>query len=406
MGRIIIHSDLNNFFASVECLKKPWLKTVPMAVAGDSEKRHGIILAKNAIAAKFGVKTAEPIWYAKRKCPSLVTVPPNHEDYAIISMDVRKIYEEYSNKIESFGIDECWIDISEIAKSFDEGKKIADEIRERIKTEIGITASCGVSFNKVFAKLGSDMKKPDATTVIHEENYKDTVWSLPVERLLFVGKSTVNSLHSMNINTIGDLARADVKHLEFVLGKNGVSLWINANGEDTSPVTPICTAPSVKSVGNSITLPYDIVDEKDVRAALIVLSEKVSERLRRLDFVCGTVQLWVRDYKLSSYERQATLSTPNRTAACLFETAFELYKRNHNVGVPIRALGIRAANLSNSNFEQITISPEPDKFDKYEKIERITDDIRRQFGKTSLKRGILLTTNVMTDMQLSEENEP
>ena len=402
--RIIIHCDLNNFFASVECLKKPWLKEVPMAVAGDSEMRHGIILAKNMLAAKYGVKTAEPIWAAKRKCPSLVTVPPNHEDYVVISKKVRKIYEEYSNLIESFGIDECWLDISDIAKDFDEGCKIADELRERIKTDIGITASCGVSFNKVFAKLGSDMKKPDATTLISEENFKETVWNLPVDRLLYVGKSTVKALNSMNIHTIGELANTDAKSLEFIFGKNGISLWLNSNGKDNSPVSSIDVPTTVKSVGNSITLPYDITEDEDIRAVLIALCEKVSERLRRLDFVCGTVQIWVRDFQLNSYERQAVLDTPNRTAACLFDTAFTLYKQNHNSDKPIRALGVRATNLTNGSCSQLTISPTVDKFDKYEKIESITDNIRHQFGRSALKRGIMLTSNVMSDMEIHEEN--
>ncbi len=400
--KIIIHCDLNSFYASVECMKKPWLAGVPMAVAGDSEKRHGIILAKNLLAAKYGVKTAEPIWSAKQKCPALVTVSPNHDEYMEISLRVRKIYEEYSNRIEPFGIDECWIDISDIASDFDEAAEIADEIREKIHSRIGITASCGVSFTKTFAKLGSDMKKPDATTVISEENFKDTVWNLPVDRLLFVGRSTLKNLVAMNIRTIGDLANTDVIELEDAFGKNGVSLWSSANGRDSASVSSADIPSTVKSISNSITLPRDITDDEDVRVVLLSLCEKVSARMRRHGFICDTVQLFVRDFELNSYERQTKLQTPNRTATCLFDAAFELYKANHRKGKPIRALGIKAANLMNENEGQITISESSDKFEKHERIEKITDEIRSQFGKASLKRGIMLTDNVMSDISLEK----
>lgn len=406
MKRIIIHSDLNSFFASVECLKKPWLSDVPMAVAGDSEKRHGVILAKNILAARYGVKTAETIWSAKSKCPELVTVPPNHDDYQIISRRVRRIYEDYSNRIESFGIDECWIDISDIAADFVEAREIADEIRERIHSEIGITASCGVSFNKVFAKLGSDMKKPDATTVIDEENFRQTVWELPVDRLLFVGRSTLKALLSMNIKTIGELARTDVLTLENTFGKNGVSLWLNANGKDNSPVASSKSSVGMKSISNSITLPYDVTDDEDVRVVLLALCEKVSQRMRRLNYVCNTVQIFVRDNQLNSYERQASLDVPDRTAACFVDVAYRLYKANHPKGRPIRALGVRAANICNKGEGQLNINDslyDNEQFEKREKIESITDDIRSQFGKASLKRGIMLTSNIMSDLDMNKK---
>ncbi len=400
--RIIIHCDLNSFYASVECMKRPWLSSVPMAVAGDSEKRHGIILAKNIHAAKFGVKTAEPIWAAKQKCPALITVSPNHDEYIEVSQRVRKIYEEYSCRIEAFGIDECWIDISDIASDFEEAEEIADEIREKIHSRIGITASCGVSFNKTFAKLGSDMKKPDATTVISEENFRDLVWGLPVDRLLFVGQSTLKNLGTMNIHTIGELAAADVLELERVFGKNGVSLWASANGRDSSAVASADIPSTVKSISNSITLPRDITDEEDVRVVLLALCEKVSARMRKHGFVCDTVQLFVKDFELNSYERQAKLEAPNRTVACLFDVALELYRANHRKGKPIRALGIKAANISADNEGQITIASNTDKFERYEKIESITDSIRTQFGKASIKRGVMLTDNVMSNMSLDE----
>ncbi len=403
--RIIIHSDLNSFFASVECMKQPWLKNVPMAVAGDSEKRHGIILAKNIHAAKFGVKTAEPIWQAKAKCPELITVMPHHDDYTIISKQVRAIYEEYSEQIESFGIDECWLDITDIAKDFDEGRRIADEIRAEIRNRIGITASCGVSFNKTFAKLGSDLKKPDATTVIDDKNFREIVWGLSVDKLLFVGRSTQKSLHFMNIHTIGELACADVGELERLLGKHGVSLWISANGNDASPVAESNTPSSVKSVGNSITLPRDITSDADVRVVLLALCEKVSARMRKIDCVCDTVQIWVRDSEFNSYERQAKLPSPNRTAASLFEAAFALYKSNHRMGRPIRALGVKAANIAEMGVGQMSITDTKEEaLVRRELLESTADSIRSQFGKTSIKRGVMLTDNILTNSNTAQNN--
>ncbi len=401
--RIIIHSDLNSFYASVEGMKKPWLKNVPMAVAGDSEKRHGIILAKNIHAAKFGVKTAEPIWQAKSKCPELITVPPSHDDYIIISKQVRSIYEEYSNRIESFGIDECWLDITDIAKDFDEGRKIADEIRAEIRTRIGITASCGVSFNKTFAKLGSDLKKPDATTVIDDTNFKQTVWPLSVDKLLFVGNSTKKTLRFLGIHTVGELALADVGELERILGKHGVSLWINANGNDASPVTESAAPSSVKSVSNSITLSRDITADEDVRVVLLALCEKVSARMRKIDCVCDTVQIWIRDNEFNSYERQTKLPFPNRTAASLFEAAFDLYNVNHRRGRPIRALGVKAANISERDVGQMSIAAHSeDTLIRRERLESAADSIRSQFGKASIKRGIMLTDNILSDVNVDK----
>ena len=401
--RIIIHSDLNNFFASVECLKKPWLKDVPMAVAGDSSLRHGVILAKNVHAAACGVKTAEPIWAAKRKCPTLVTVPPNHDDYIIISRKVRKIYEEYSNNIESFGIDECWIDISDIAKDFDTGREIADEIRTKIFEQIGITASCGVSFNKVFAKLGSDIKKPDATTIISDKNFKEIVWPLDADKLLFVGRSTTKSLSQMNIHTIGDIANTDERSLELIFGKHGKTLWQNANGLDDSPVTDVDLPSIVKSVSHSITLPRDIINDDDVRVVLLSLSERVSARLRRLNMVSSTVQLYVRDYELNSYERQQKLASPNRTASALFESSFALFKANHTSGKPIRSLGVRATDLSYDSVQQLSILKAHDDAEKYERIESVTDGIRERFGSAALKRGVMLTSNVLDGFESKNE---
>lgn len=404
MGRIIIHSDLNNFFASVECLKKPWLRDVPMAVAGDLEQRHGIILAKNLHAAKRGVKTAEPIWSAMQKCPELITVPPNHDDYIVISRRVRKIYESYCDRVESFGIDECWLDISSIAKDFEEGARIADEIRGRILDEIGVTASCGVSFNKIFAKLGSDLKKPNATSVITDENFKNIVWELPAESLLFVGKSTKKALDKLNISKIGEIASTDVKTLEFLLGKNGTELWRAANGLDDAPVARTDFRSTIKSVGNSTTTPHDLVTENDIRIVLLSLCDTVSSRLRKLGLVCDTVQLHVRDSSLHSFERQQKLPCPNRTAASLFQAAFALYMDNHLIDTPTRSVGVRALNLTCDTDLQLAFDDAHTDVQKQEERDKTADSIRQQFGKSAIFRGVMLSDNELTKNDIEEES--
>ena len=209
VDRVILHIDMNNFYASVETLYDPSLKDIPMAVGGDKERRHGIVLAKNMLAKAKGVKTAEALWEAERKCPGIKFVPPHFERYAKYSRLAKEIYMQYTDMVESFGLDECWLDVSESANLFGGGKKIAEEIRAAVKKEIGITVSVGVSWNKIFAKLGSDMKKPDAVTEITEENYRDLVWRLPVEELLYVGRATKNKLNKRGVYTIGQLANTD-----------------------------------------------------------------------------------------------------------------------------------------------------------------------------------------------------
>ncbi|MBE6576630.1 MAG: DNA polymerase IV [Ruminococcaceae bacterium] len=403
MNRVIIHSDLNNFFASVECLKRPWLGTSPVAVAGDVEKRHGIILAKNALAASFGVKTGEPIWSAREKCPALITVPPHYDDYIAISRMARSIYLEYSDKVEPFGIDECWLDVSDIASSYDEGIFIANDIRNRIKSSLGVTVSCGVSFNKVFAKLGSDIKKPDATTLISPSNFKQTVWPLPADSLLFVGRATKKALARLNVKTIGELANTDAKALEMVFGKNGICLWNYANGLDTSPVISANIDIPIKSVGNSITTCRDIINDEEIKVVFYELCETVSARLRKLNFVCSTVQIYVRDRELNSYERQTKMPLPCRTVQALFKEAFGLYRANHISGKPVRSLGVRATNLTDDNCFQMCISPSAYNAEKQEHLDSTADYIREHFGKGSLKRGIMLYESILSGIDVQEE---
>lgn len=396
MERVILHCDFNNFYASVECLDHPELRGKPVAVAGDAEARHGIVLAKNECAKAYGIKTGEVLWAAKRKCPDILFVPAHYARYLDVSRQARGLYSEYTNQVESYGLDECWLDVTGSAALFGGGKTIADEIRSRIKSELGVTASIGVSFNKVFAKLGSDLQKPDATTVIPRDRYRAIVWPLPAEDLLFVGPATTKKLHLYGIHTIGDIARADPRFLEGLLGKNGLLLWTFANGMDVSPVVTTETVPTIKSIGNSTTTPRDLLTEDDVKITLYTLCESVSARMREQGFICNTVQLTIRDNDLYSFSRQRKLSIPCRTADALFESAYYLYQKHHSIGKPIRSLGVRACGLEQPQVEQLSLLPEIAAIQRRERLETAIDAIRQKYGHFSVQRSIMLT-----DMQLS-----
>lgn len=395
MERIILHSDLNAFYASVECLYNPEIRKQPMAVAGNVENRHGIILAKNELAKAFHVNTGDPLWMARQKCPQIVFVPPHYDLYLKFSQSARGIYADYSDYVESFGLDECWLDVTPLG----DGKAIADEIRLRIKTELGITASVGVSFNKVFAKLGSDYKKPDATTVITSANFKSVVWPLPAGDLLYVGRATQAKLAHYGITTIGALAAADPQFLRRILGKNGYMLWMFANGRDNSPVMNIDHVPPIKSIGNSTTPPRDLVSDLDVKIIFYILAESIGARLREQHLKCTTVQISLRDTKLQSFERQAPLPIPTTSSTEIFRTAFALYLKHRIPGSALRSVGIRAQKLLPSKHEQFSFLPEHHNLQKHELLEETIDKLRDRFGYYMLRRAVLLL-----DPQLSALN--
>ncbi len=399
MERVILHSDLNNFYASVECLYNPALREKPVAVAGDPEARHGIVLAKNYAAKACGVATGNPLWMARQKCPDIIFVPPHYELYMKYSKIAKEIYSEYTDQVEPYGLDECWLDVTGSAHLFGDGKTIADKLRERIKFELGVTASVGVSYNKIFAKLGSDMKKPDATTVITSDHFREIVWPLPVSDLLYVGRATHKKLRKYGIQTIGSLAQTEQDFLHSILGQNGVMLWMFANGLDTSPVSNIGAKSLIKSIGNSTTTPRDLITDEDIRITLMVLCESVSARMREYGFVCNTVQIGVRDNELCSYERQGKLSYPNRTAKALLQKSFELYKRHHTSGKPVRSLSVRACNLSLNEYEQLSLLPEISSIQRQEALESAIDNIRNRFGHFSIQTELQLS-----DRQLSSLN--
>lgn len=387
MERVILHSDLNNFFASVECLLNPSLAGRPVAVAGDPEKRHGIVLAKNNEAKRFNVLTGEPLWQARQKCPDIIFVPPHYEKYEEFSKAAKEIYYGFTDLIEPFGIDECWLDVSGNKAG---GEETAHMIRRRIKKELGITVSVGVSFNKVFAKLGSDMKKPDAVTVIPRENFLDKIGSLPARDMLFVGASAAERLEIAGINTIGQVAAAPVELLRLLLGKNGETLHAFANGLDTSPVRCIDDVIPLKSVSCGNTAPRDLVTDEEVCTALYPLAQNVSSRLRSYGYLCRTVCIGVRDRNFHSYERQRSLDMPGRTAAEIFKTAHELFLKNHRSGVPVRSLSIRASNLIYNSEQQLSFDPEICRKQQRESLERTVDALSEKYGGRAVFRAVYL----------------
>lgn len=403
--RVILHSDLNNFYASVECLSRPELADVPMAVCGDEQLRHGVVLAKNMAAKRCGVTTGEAVWQARRKCPGLVTVPPHHGEYQRYSHLVRSIYAQYTDKVESFGLDECWLDVTASRRLYGSGPDIADRLRREIRDTLGLTVSVGVSFNKVFAKLGSDMQKPDATTVITRQNFRDKVWPLPANELLFVGRATYARLQRLGICTIGDLARTRAEILERALGKAGRMLWVYANGLDDTPVADINAGREIKSISNSTTCPRDLVSEDEVAITMRLLAESVAGRLRAHGLHCCTVQIGVRDPSLHWYQRQMRLDCPSALSGELFAAAMQLFRRHHPPGQPVRSISLGACCLVHSWTEQVSLFQDNAGKERQEKREQVVDDIRRRFGHNAIRRGVMLQDESLAGVRLHGDSD-
>ncbi|MDR0397377.1 MAG: DNA polymerase IV [Oscillospiraceae bacterium] len=399
--RAILHCDCNAFYASVEETFSPELRKVPMAIAGDPARRHGIILAKNELAKQFGIKTAETVWSAKIKCPHLTLAPPRHDAYASFSDRVNAIYEQYTPRVERFGIDESFLDVTGCPRNIGgDGALCADEIRMRVRSEIGITISVGVSWNKIFAKLGSDYKKPDAVTVISRENWKDIVFPLPVGDLFFVGKKTVEALAKHGIATIGQLASCDRAWLNSRFGKSGDTLYINANGLDDSPVAETGRFEPAKSIGNGFTFRRDLVSNEDIRAGVIFLSDTVAGRLRRNGLKCATVSVALKDNAMKSITRQTKLPAPAYLSGSVAEAALALIAKHWPKGKPIRTLTITAENLVRADqcpqAEQLSLLDDPTqpKTDRAERLEKAIDDIRGRFGEYALQPAIIIGSDI------------
>lgn len=386
MERIILHCDCNAFYASVECLLHPEYRDVPMAVCGDPEQRHGIILAKNEWAKKYGIQTAETIWRAKEKCPQLVLAKPHRDKYAEYSKKVNEIYQRFTDLVEPFGIDESWLDVTGSQRLFGSGVEIADTLRRVVKKETGLTISVGVSFNKIFAKLGSDYKKPDATTVISKDQVPLIVFPLPVEQLLYVGKSARETMQRIGIRTIGELARADRSALLTNLGKIGGDLHDYANGLDKSPVKSIYEEREVKSVGNSLTFKRNLIGMEDILLGITVLADTVAARMRRSGVKCMTVQVTIRNPSFKTITRQKPLPIATFLAKELTETAVQLILECWNLHAPIRMLALTGLNLfreEEAPGEQLCLFEKSNQIEreKQEQLETALDRIRTKYGK-------------------------
>lgn len=405
MDRTILHSDINCCYASIKHLHHPEMAGKPLAVGGDPEARHGIVLTAHYIAKQRGVKTEMALWQAKQVCPELNFVSPRMDLYLRFSRMAHEIYGEYTDLQEPYGIDESWLDITNSVSIKGDGEKVAKEISNRMKQELGITVSIGVSFNKIFAKLGSDYKKPDAITTMNRDEFRTKAWKLPASDLLYVGRSTGAKLQKMGIRTIGDLARTDEKILNSMLGKMGSVLWAFANGYDDSPVKVENTHAPIKSIGNSTTTPRDLVNDTDVKIILYVLAEGVAARLRENGFKCRVVEISVRDNELMSFTRQHKIDHATNVTKEIAEEAYRIFKENYSWHKPIRSVGVRGADLVNDNYwEQIDLFSSVEQREKQMKMDSAVDDIRKRFGFYSIQRGLMHFDEALSALNAKEDH--
>ena len=400
MDRVILHCDMNAFYASVELLSRPDLADKPVAVCGNPNSRHGIILAKNEPAKKCGVVTAETIWQAKKKCPNLVLVPPHHEKYKEYSKKINSIYLRYTDMVEPFSIDESWLDVTASTHLFGSGKEIADKIRNEVKSELNLTLSAGVSYNKIFAKMGSEYKKPDATTEITRENYKTLLWPKPVEEMFFVGFSTARKLRSVGIKTIGDLAQTDSHALTSLLGKSGQVLFDYANGLDESPVALFNQREKIKSVGNGITFRRNLVSEDDIITAVTALSDTVASRLRKYEMKACGVKVDIKDPSFKTISRQMQLDIPTNLSSEIKSACLALIHKSWQKDKPIRLLTVTAINLTDeTESEQLSFFSKSDaEREKDISIETAMDDIRKKFGSDAISYGKIIGNDLGIDL--------
>ena len=390
MSRTILHCDMNNFYASVECFKNPKLKPYPIAVCGDEEERHGIVLAKNYKAKAYGVTTGEAIWKARQKCPDLVIVPPHYDEYMSFSKAAREIYEQYTDQVEPFGMDECWLDCT--GSSFiGNGEKIANEIKERIKFELGLTISVGVSFNKIFAKLGSDMKKPDAVTVISKECFKELIWHLPASEMLGVGRATEKKLSSYGIRTIGDIASWPMDFFTRKFGKCGTDLWRFANGLDESEVITRDTEVPEKTVGHGITTSQDLENPAEVWKVMLALSQDIGHRLYIFNRKATGIAIDIRDDQLFIKQWQRSIPLATQSPSCIAREAFSLFCDKYDWKHPIRSVTVRAIGLTSADTPlQLSVFVDAEIIERREKLDQCIERIRGRFGKDSICNACLM----------------
>ena len=395
--RNILHCDMNNFYASVECMLDPTLKKYPIAVCGSVEERHGIVLAKNYKAKAFDVKTGDAVWQAKQKCKDLVVVPPHYEEYIKYSKLARSVYERYTDQVEPYGMDECWLDISGTEKIFGSPEKVANEIRETMKFELGLTISVGVSFNKIFAKLGSDMKKPDAITVIPKESFKEIVWDLPASDMLGVGRATEKKLSSVGIRTIGQLAQFPVDFFQRRLGKCGVDIWRFANGLDTSPVTVRDIEAPDKTVGHGMTAVQDLENPAEVWKFILELCQDIGHRLYVFNKKATGIAIAIRDKNLFTKQWQCGLPVSTQSPSVIAKEAFSLFSNSYDWIHPIRSITVRAINLTSLDTPcQLDLFSDPIKVAKAESLDKTIENLRYRFGKKIIRNACLLNNPKMS----------
>lgn len=405
MDRTILHSDVNCCYASIEHLHHPELAGKPLAVGGDPEARHGIVLTADYLAKKRGVKTGMALWQAKQVCPELNFISPRMDLYLRFSRMAHEIYGEYTDLQEPYGIDESWLDITDSVSIEGDGYKVAQEISNRMKSELGITVSIGVSFNKIFAKLGSDYKKPDAITTMYRDEFKTKAWNLSASDLLYVGRSTNAKLQKIGIRTIGDLATANEDFLHAQFGKMGSVLWAFANGYDDSPVKLENTSALIKSIGNSTTTPRDLINDTDVKIILYVLAESVAARLRENGFKCRVVEISVRDNELYSFTRQHKIDHATNVTKEIAEEAYRIFKENYNWHKPIRSVGVRAAELVlDTYWEQLDLFSSVEQREKQMKMDTAVDTIRKRFGFYSVQRGLMHFDTALSAINAKEDH--
>ncbi len=402
--RVILHCDINNFYASAECVMNPALSKYPVAVAGNPRTRHGIILAKNEVAKKYGVKTAQVLWEAKQLCPDLICLPPQMSKYREFSEQVIEIYKRFTDKIESFGPDECWLDVTNSIKLFGSGENIANTLRKYVKDETGLTISVGVSFNKYFAKLGSDMKKPDATTVISRENFKQKIWGLPADTLIFIGRRTYAKLQKLNIHTIGDLANAPNDVLKKHFGVVGTRMKTVALGEDTTDVEDVNDIKTVKSVGNGFTTIRDIHSIEEIEACILTLAEKVAYRMRKINAAGKTIHLGLKDNNLHWSGHSITISHPTNTALEISEYCKQLLNQYWDTqNLSIRSVRVSVCSLCNANTTlQLSIFDDK-KLNKLKKLNSTLDKIRDKYGYYAVRPAKTIDRDFINYYESSKE---
>ena len=395
--RVILHSDMNSFYASVEAMLDPRLKGKAVAVCGATEERHGIVLAKSDLAKKAGVKTGMVNWEAKQLCPNLILVPPQYDQYLYYSKLAHSIYEKYTPLVEPFGMDECWLDVTN-SSHFGSGKQIAEQIRQTCREELGLTVSIGVSFNKIFAKLGSDLKKPDAVTEITQQNFKEKVWPLAASELIYVGRATEKKLARYGIHTVGELAAVPPDILKRWFGIRGIDLWRYANGTDTSRVMHKDFVSPVKSIGHGITCTADLENNDEVFRVMLELAQDVGHRLRIHNLEAQGVQIYVRGNDLLGAQFQCKLPFRTQLPSEIAAAGFNLFASRYKWGTNVRAVCIRAINLCSKNDpDQLNCFIDTAKRDKRIQLEDTIEELRSRFGKHSITYATLLHNLKMPD---------